>query len=186
MLHQTIKKVVKPQALLIIISLIFSCLQSYCQVDTAKLRKEIALVLKKYGLKEPLFELKIQSTNQKGGQTAYVINNYNGKNIHVINGNNYGVNGDIINGIKQRHLENNVVKYLLTQLPNKDEEIVFLFSGGKEGLNYANEIYNMLIAKGYSKLKPANWMDPDDFDKVYVIKKNGETQIRICPASNVN
>jgi hypothetical protein len=53
--------------------------------------------MKKYGFKDPSFELKVQSTNQKGGQTAFEINNYTGREIHVVNGPNYGVNGNISN-----------------------------------------------------------------------------------------
>ncbi|MFP5040283.1 hypothetical protein, partial [Parasediminibacterium sp. JCM 36343] len=50
---------------------------SYSQ-DTASLRKEISALLKKYGISNAGFELKVNSNNQKGGQTAFVItNNYN-------------------------------------------------------------------------------------------------------------
>lgn len=47
---------------------------SYSQ-DTSGLRKEISVLLKKYGVANAGFELKVNSTNQKGGQTAFVINN---------------------------------------------------------------------------------------------------------------
>lgn len=159
MLHQIIKKVVKPQVLLIIISLILSCLRAYSQVDTAKLRKEIALVLKKYGLKEPLFELKIQSTNQKGGQTALVINNYNGRDVHVINGNNYGVNGDIT-VTSTRHLEEPDKIELLRMVNLKKKEynitsncIHFNIASGSNAGLIINEIEKFLIDKKFDVVK---------------------------------
>jgi hypothetical protein len=113
--------------------------------------------------------------------------NSSGPNAHIINGNGnqVGINGDQYNGIKQRHLNEAVLSYLLVSLPDKHAEIQFLFAGGKEGLNYANEIYNALMQRGYSNIKPSNWMDPTGFDKVEVKKENGSLQLLIYPASNV-
>ena len=59
---------------LIISSFLTTPFVSYSQ-DTANLRKEISVLLKKYGLSNAGFELKVNSNNQKGGQTAFVINN---------------------------------------------------------------------------------------------------------------
>lgn len=60
---------------IIISSFISSSFLTYAQ-DTTKLRKEISRVLKKNGLENAGYELKVISTNQKGGQTAFVINNH--------------------------------------------------------------------------------------------------------------
>jgi hypothetical protein len=84
----------------IIVRIFLLCLSFYFSEfiysqDSIKIRKEIEAVLKKYGFKTPIFEIKISSQNQKNGQTAFVINNYNGKVNHVVTGDNYGVNGDI-------------------------------------------------------------------------------------------
>ncbi len=107
MSNQKTKKAVKLLVLLLTTSLLFSALPSYSQVDTSKIRKEISEVLKRNGIKSPSFELKVTSNNQKGGQTAYVINNYNGKNVHVVQGNNYGVNGDLnVNAEKELQEQN--------------------------------------------------------------------------------
>jgi hypothetical protein len=136
------------------------------------------------------------ATNQKKFETSIPIKKdtipknqttSSGSNAHIINGNgnNVGVNGDLINGIKQRHLTDAVMLYLLTNLPDKNANIDFLFAGGKEGTIYATEIYNALINKGYKHLNPSNWMDPTDFDKVEVKTQNGRLQILINPASNV-
>lgn len=83
MFHPTIKREVKPLLKLLITSLILSPFISFSQIDTAKLGKEISDVLKKYGLKNASFELSVKSTKQTGGQTAFVINNYNG-NITMV------------------------------------------------------------------------------------------------------
>ena len=113
--------------------------------------------------------------------------NSSGTNAHVINGNGNSVvvNGDVVNGIKQRHLNDAVLSYILINLPDKNENIDFLFAGGKEGLIYANEIYSALMTRGYKSLHPSNWMDPNGFDKVEVKKTNGSTQLLVFPASNV-
>jgi len=113
--------------------------------------------------------------------------NSSGNNAHVINGNGNSVvvNGDIVNGIKQRHLNDAILSYILLSLPNKNENIDFLFAGGKEGLVYANEIYSALMSRGYKSLHPSNWIDPTGFDKVEVKKDNGRTELLVYPASNV-
>jgi len=59
---------------LLIIGAFLASFVSYSQ-DTASLRKEISGLLKKYGFSNAGFELKVNSNNQKGGQTAFVINN---------------------------------------------------------------------------------------------------------------
>lgn len=110
-----------------------------------------------------------------------------GNKNHSINGNNInvGVNGDVINGIKQRHLTNAFFNEIISKIPSKDTNIKFYLSGGKEGLNYANEIYNALRLKGYNSITVTNWMDPSGFDKVDLEKVNEEFRIMIHPASNV-
>ncbi len=77
------RKAVK-QGLFFIISLNLLHFTSFSQIDTAKIRNEIKQVLKKNGIKNTSFELKITSTNQKGGQTAFVITNNITKNYTKI------------------------------------------------------------------------------------------------------
>jgi len=89
MFHLTTKKEGKPQLKLLIISLLLSPFISFSQIDTVKLSKEISDILKKYGLKNASFELSVKSTGQVGGQTAFVINNYNG-NITIVSDVPYG------------------------------------------------------------------------------------------------
>ena len=110
-----------------------------------------------------------------------------GNNNHTISGNNnnVGVNGDVINGIKQRHLTEPLLNEILSRIPKKDTKIIFFLSGGKEGYNFANEIYNALKTNGYDSITATNWMDPSSFDKVDIKFENGEFRIMIHPASNV-
>lgn len=81
----------------IIVSTILLCysMVSYSQTDSFHLRKAIELALKKYGPKDAKYELSVTANDQKGGQTAFVINNYNGRNNHINNGTINGNNGDI-------------------------------------------------------------------------------------------
>ncbi|GAA4327460.1 hypothetical protein GCM10023149_30860 [Mucilaginibacter gynuensis] len=111
-----------------------------------------------------------------------------GSNAHIVNGNgnSVGVNGDVINGIKQRHLNNEVAQYLINTLPNKTEPMQMLFAYDKETMTYATEVYNFLIQQGYTNITPSKWLDPDGYDKINVIKEaNTPPSIRIYPASNV-
>lgn len=64
-------------------------------VDTAGLRKDLQKVLNKYGLRSANFELKVSSINQSGGQTAFQISNYTANTMNVVNGDNYGINGNL-------------------------------------------------------------------------------------------
>jgi len=109
------------------------------------------------------------------------------KESHVVNGNGntVGVNGNINYGVRQRHLTDAVLTYILLSLPDKSAEITLLWAGGKEGEVYATEIYGQLLQREYKNIKPSNWMDPDGYDKVFVTKQNGNLQLRIYPASNV-
>ena len=174
--------------ILITISFLFLSILTMGQksLDTAKIRTEINNVLKKYGLKGAQFLFKVNTYNQKGGQTAFEINNYNNKSSHIVKGNNYGINGNVINGIQQRKLTKEVLDNIVSNLPtDKNSAIVFLISGGKEGMNYADEIYNVLLKLGYKNINSMNWIDPNEYDKAYVYKNDTVTEIRICPASNV-
>jgi hypothetical protein len=167
MSNPKIKKAVKLLAQLIIISVLFLPICTFSQVDTAKLRKEINTILKKYGLSEAAFQLKVSSTNQKGGQTAFVINNY------------------YVGGIVQRRLTSKLLSDIISKIPSLDTPIILLYSGGKEGVNFTEEIGTALMKKGYKNIKGSNWMDPNDFDKIDYKMENGTFVIKIYPASNV-
>ena len=167
------------------------------EINTVKTDTFYKLVPQK---KDTVFKETIKYTpiiiNKKPTETSKIVKtdttpknqtSSSGSNAHIINGNGnaVAVNGDIVNGIKQRHLTDALLTYLLTSLPDKNANISFLFSGGKEGLIYANEIYNALVNRGYKHLRPSNWMDPNGFDKVEVKSPHGEPQVLIYPASNV-
>jgi hypothetical protein len=64
------------QIKLLIIS-IFLSLASHSQniTDTSSLKKDFEKLLKKYGIKNTGYMISVNSINQKGGQTALVINN---------------------------------------------------------------------------------------------------------------
>lgn len=155
MSNLSIRKAVKPLALLLIISAIFCPIYSISQTDTSKLKKEIAVLLKKYGLKNASFLLKVESLNQKGGQTAFEINNYNGKEIHVVNGPNYGVNGNISLGVPPRIVTKQDFTQLFSLFPNKQTLIEFQFIGlspTSEMENLKKQIIKILIDNGYSNV----------------------------------
>ena len=69
-------------------------------------------------------------------------------------------------------------------MPDKNIPVVFWLNSGKEVLNYGNEIYQAIKQRGYKTIAKTNWLDHDDYDKVYVVFENGEYQIRVCEASN--
>jgi hypothetical protein len=96
-----------------------------------------------------------------------------------------GVNGDVVNGIKQRHLTTSEYYKIYNKIPSLDSKITFLLSGGKEGLNYANEIYRALLANGFKNITASNWMDPDGFDSIGVVVNGDNVTVKIYPASNV-
>lgn len=110
-----------------------------------------------------------------------------GKDNHLVsgNGNIVGINGDIINGIKQRHLTYELLVEIEKKIPDKSSNIKIWTSGGKEGYNFSNEIYTALMQRGYKSISGTTWMDPSGFDKVDVLFENDIWQIRVHPASNV-
>ncbi len=80
MWHLKINKVAKLLARLIITSsLIFSYFTSQSQSlspkDSINLKKDLDSILNKYGFKNNPYVINVQSKNQKGGQTAFIINN---------------------------------------------------------------------------------------------------------------
>lgn len=185
MLSLKIKKGVKLQALLIIISLTIPRTLLLAQSDSLKMKKEITAILKKYGYKDASFSLKVESKNQKGGQTAFEINNYKGRELHIVNGPNYGINGNVYAGIEQRKFSTTMFNDMLKKIPSLNTPIKFFISGGKEGSNLAQTIATAFYDKGYRNFSWTNWMDPNDFDKIDYKLNNGVFEILIYPASNV-
>lgn len=92
MSHPRINKVVKLLPKLIISILftpILSCAQNLSKNDSLNLKKDIDSLLSKYGFKDNPYVINVQSKNQKGGQTAFIINNnYYGDSI--LASNNFG------------------------------------------------------------------------------------------------
>jgi len=60
-----------------IITSFFVCLfnYSFSQTDTLAFKKDFEKLLNKYGLSNKSYMINVNSTNQKGGQTAFIINN---------------------------------------------------------------------------------------------------------------
>lgn len=151
------KKAARLQVLLLIGSIIFFPLYSLAQkVDTATLRKDISALLKRHGLKNAPFEIKIESANQKGGQTAYIINNYNGRETHIVNGSNYGVNGNLSVGVPPRIISTKDLTQLFTLFPGKQTPIEFQFIGlstTSEMENLKKQFINILKDNGYTNIE---------------------------------
>lgn len=137
---------------------------------------------------KPLIQQNKEGDNQANSNTG--VNNGsigNGNNNHIVsgNGNKVDVNGDVINGIKQRHLTTAEYYKIYSKIPSLDSKIEILFSGGKEGINYANEIYRALMSNGFKNITGSNWMDPEGFDSVGVDVNGNNVMIKVYPASNV-
>lgn len=80
MLLQIIKQVARLQIrLIIIINLLLlisvSSFSQKAQPDTVAFKKEFEKLLEKYGLSNKSYMINVNSNNQKGGQTAFIINN---------------------------------------------------------------------------------------------------------------
>lgn len=71
--------------------------QSLSLKDSLNLKKDIDSVLSKYGFKNSPYTINVKSKNQKGGQTAFIINNnYYGDTAS--NDTNFGFFDTILNG----------------------------------------------------------------------------------------
>lgn len=140
-----IKKAVKLLVLLLITSH-FSFSQK--KIDTAKIRKEVADVLKRNGVKTPFFELKVASENQKGGQTAFVINN------------NYKVSGDLnVYANVFRQPEKQDVEDIIHSLKNKNRKIKLIhLTPDYESKFYCSQLKTILINNGYKDVEITNQM----------------------------
>lgn len=93
-------------------------------------------------------------------------------------------------GIKQRHLTNDLFAYITSQLPSKNARISFwLKPQDKESINLVNEILNALIQTGFTNVNftPTWWYDINDFDKILVRKSNtpDSYEIVVYPQPNV-
>ncbi|UEG49264.1 hypothetical protein LK994_11540 [Ferruginibacter lapsinanis] len=81
MLPQSIKVVGKLQKILIIIvSFFLSCIsnsqsQTLSPKDSINFKKDFENLLSKYKIDNSAYQINVQSNNQKGGQTAFIINN---------------------------------------------------------------------------------------------------------------
>lgn len=122
--------------------------------------------------------------NQNNATNKGVVGNGNDNHVISGNGNNVGVNGDVVNGLKQRHLTENEYDMISLQIPF-DSKIMILVSGGKEAWNYTNELYRALLNSGYKDIKASNWMDPDGYDSIGVQRNGNSVTIKIYPESNV-
>lgn len=144
-----IKKAVKLLVLLLIINLLLLLsFSSYSQTDTAKLRKELYALLKKYGLKDASFLLKVESLNQKGGQTAFEINN------------NYKISGDLnVYANVFRQPEKKDVEAIIYLLQNKNRKIILLYlTPDYESKFYCTQLQTILINNGYKDVEIRNRM----------------------------
>jgi hypothetical protein len=138
---------------LLIISALISPIYSKSQTDTSKLKKELTALLKKYGLKDASFLLKVESLNQKGGQTAFEINNYNAKEIHVVNGPNYGINGNVSNEKQLTEEDKNQLISFIEKTKrdsaSKTMNFMVMISQTSNGAKVAFQISEYLKSRGY-------------------------------------
>jgi hypothetical protein len=140
------------------------------KIDTIIVYKERIVTSPSYTQSKrlPIVTPAIKKDNLEGDNNAVGRDNsgvQGGKNnkSHIISGNDnkVGVNGDIINGIKQRHLTKELFNEITSHIPNKSTHIVLYGSASnKETYNYENEIYRELLINGYRNITGTNWMDP--------------------------
>lgn len=116
------------------------------------MRKDIEKVLKRYGLKDNPYQFVI-SENQSGGQNAYTITNNYASNSHVVNGNNFGINGDYHEKPPQRIATQKLIDSILTYMPSDTSiKIKFMYQPQDyEAKKYANSIAESLFKIGYSR-----------------------------------
>jgi hypothetical protein len=176
MLHQTINQVVKQQKKLLIITssfLLFSFC-SYSQIlskqDSISFKNELEKLLTKYGLQTAGYQINVQSKDQRGGQTAFSINN---------NYVTYNV------GIVPRKLSDQDKINLITRidkmiLDNKQSKKILIkigyISGNVENQSFANDVGYFLLSKGYNVDKSlASTWGADDlgfkliFSETYIV-----------------
>lgn len=128
---------------------------SFSQVDTTKIRKEITTVLKNNGLKNAAFDLRVTSTNQKGGQTAFQItnNNFNENRYHIIRGNNnvVGINGDVTYGDFPVYPTQADLLEIMDSIPNRSDTVIFYSANSQNKFDviYANALQDLLLNSGY-------------------------------------
>lgn len=101
MLHQIIRLGVKQRKklLITIVNLFLFISISYAQksvTDTLAFKKDFELLLKKYGIKSSGYLINVTSINQKGGQTAFVINNNYFGDTTLTGKNNFGFSIDSV------------------------------------------------------------------------------------------
>lgn len=149
MLNQKTKKAVRLLAQLIILISSAILPASAClaqkNIDSAKFKKEILQVLKKYGIKDTLFEIKVSSINQKGGQTALLINNYNGKVINFYSGDIY-INPDP----KPRIVTADDINLIKKTFGFKSKINIWYSTANQESIKYGNELNEALFKLGYN------------------------------------
>jgi len=111
-----------------------------------------------------------------------------GNDNHVINGNNntVGVNGDILTGIKQRHLTPEIWDRIVEKLPENKTNWIYLYTppGDKEAKILSDEIKQKLFEIGYNHF--INSMGEMMFsDTVIVTVQNNSLSVGISKAKNV-
>jgi hypothetical protein len=137
MLHQLINQVGRRQKkLLITISsvLIFS-FTTYSQVlskeDSINFKKDLEKLLTKYGLQTAGYQINVQSNNQRGGQTAFIITN------------NYF-------SPKKREISDSLLNAIINYLPDKNFPVtMYMRNQDGESLSFCEKIKNSLHVKGY-------------------------------------
>ena len=117
---------------------------------------------------------------------TFKTGNIQGQGIQL--GNNNTQNNDFT--VKQRHIDQQELIKIISKIPNQNTLIHFWIPssvGGKESINYANEILIALYNTGYKNIDRSwsNWMDPYDFDKLEYGMKDSVFEIKVFPANNV-
>lgn len=88
----------------------------------------------KYGLKNVGYQINVQSDNQRGGQTAFIINN------------NYFTS-------KKRDVSDSLLNSILKQIPDMNFPVrIYMRNQDGESFGFCEKIKNALIKKGYKNV----------------------------------
>lgn len=128
-----------PKKLLIIkISLFLFSFASNSQIlskqDSINFKNDLEKLLTKYGLKDVGYQINVQSNNQRGGQTAFIINN------------NYFTS-------KKREVSDSLLNSIIKELPDMNFPIrIYMRNKDGESFGFCEKIKNALNKKGYNNV----------------------------------
>lgn len=114
----------------------------------------------------------------------YEINTNSGTN----NGNIGGSNNTVNNGIQQREVNDAVISYITTSIPNKNTRISITCSNDKESRNFCNYVGEFFYKNGYRKpyAEFVLYYDSSDNNKLQIHRITKDSiHINILPLDNI-